>query len=86
MRVLITGATSGIGYEVGVLLAQRGHLVYMACKTVAEVFWLREKLEREEVDAVCLKLDLLTDDINLVDSLGIDCLFNHAGMGTSGSI
>ena len=86
MRVLITGATSGIGYEVGVLLAKRGHLVYMACKTVAEVFWLREKLEREEVDAVCLKLDLLTDDINLVDTLGIDCLFNHAGMGTSGSI
>ena len=86
MRVLITGAASGIGYEVGKLLVQRGHLVYMTCKTVAEVFWLREKLEREKVKAICLKLDLLTDDIDLVDSLDIDCLFNHAGIGTSGSI
>lgn len=86
MRVLITGATSGIGYEVGVLLAKAGHLVYMTCKTVSEVFLLREKLKRERVNAVCFKLDLLTDDINLVDSLDIDCLFNHAGTGTSGSV
>ena len=86
MRVLITGAASGIGYQVGVMLAKRGHLVYMTCRSVAEVFMLREKLEREGAHAICLKLDLLTDDINVVDSLDIDCLFNHAGTGTAGSI
>lgn len=86
MRVLITGAASGIGYQVGKILARHGHLVYMTCRTVKEVFLLREKLDREGVDAICLKLDLLTDDIYLVDSLDIDCLFNHAGLGTAGSL
>lgn len=86
MRILITGASSGIGYEVGKRLAKRGHLVYMTCRTVKEVFQLREKLMRNEVSAVCFKLDLLTDDIYLADSLDIDCLFNHSGIGCAGSI
>ena len=86
MRVLITGSSSGIGYEVGVRLAKAGHLVYMTGRTVKEVYYLRQKLQREGVNAVCLKLDLLTDDIYLANSLDIDCLFNHAGVGVSGSM
>lgn len=86
MRVLITGAASGIGYEVGKLLASRGHLVYMTCHTIGEVCQLRKRLAREHINAICFKLDLRTDDIYLVDSLDIDCLFNHAGIGTSGSV
>ena len=86
MRVLITGAASGIGYEVGVRLAIQGHLVYMTCRSVAEVYSLREKLKKDKVFARCFKLDLLTDDIRMVDYLDIDCLFNHAGIGTAGSV
>ena len=86
MRVLITGSSSGIGYEVGVRLAKAGHLVYITGRTVKEVYYLRQKLQREGVNAVCLKLDLLTDDIYLANSLDIDCLFNHAGVGVSGSM
>lgn len=86
MRILITGASSGIGYKLGVELAKRGHLVYMTCRTVKEVFWLRKKLKREEVLAFCFKLDLLTDDIYLVRKLEIDCLINQAGIGVSGSL
>ena len=86
VRVLITGASSGIGYQVGKILASRGHLVYMTCRTIKEVFYLRKKLEREGVGAICLKLDLLSSDIDVVDSLDIDCLFNHTGIGTAGSI
>ena len=72
MRVLITGAASGIGYQVGVMLARRGHLVYMTCRSVAEVYLLREKLKKEMVFARCFKLDLFTDDIRMVDYLDID--------------
>ncbi len=86
MRVLITGASSGIGYQVGKVLASHGHLVYMTCHSVFEVFRLREKLERDGISAICFKLDLLTDDIFLAKHLDIDCLFNHAGIGTSGSV
>lgn len=86
MRVLITGASSGIGYKIGVELAKRGHLVYMTCRSIEEVFCLRKKLELEGVSAVCFKLDLLTDDIYLVRKLEIDCLVNQAGIGVSGSL
>lgn len=86
MRILITGAGSGIGYEVGCRMAERGHLVYMTCRTVKEVFLLRKKLRRENIHAICFKLDLLTDDIYVANFLDIDCLFNHAGVGCSGSI
>ena len=86
MRALITGASSGIGYQVGKKLALEGHLVYMTCRSVREVFHLRKKLEKEGVHAICFKMDLTSDDINIVDHLDIDCLFNHAGCGTAGSI
>lgn len=86
MRVLITGASSGIGYEVGKLLANRGHLVYMTCRTEKEVSYLQEKLRVEGISAICFKLDLLSSDIDLVDSLDIDCLFNHAGIGVGGRV
>ena len=86
MRVLITGASSGIGYEVGKLLANRGHLVYMTCRTEKEVSYLQEKLRVEGISAICFKLDLLSSDIDLVDSLDIDCLFNHVGIGVGGSV
>lgn len=86
MRILVTGSSSGIGYKVGVKLAKKGHSVYMTGRTVKEVYHLRKKLQRDGVNAVCLKLDLLTDDIYLANSLDIDCLFNHAGIGVSGSV
>lgn len=86
MRVLITGAASGIGYEVGCELARRGHLVYFTTHTVEQLYHLREKLKREKIEGLCFKLDITTDDIFLVDKLKIDCLINHAAIGIGGSI
>lgn len=86
MRVLITGAASGIAYEVGKELSRRGHLVYFTTHTVEQLYHLKEKLEEDHVNGLCFKLDITTDDIELVDKLTIDCLINHAGIGIGGSL
>lgn len=86
MRVLITGATSGIGYKVGCLLAKRGHTVYMSTHTDKELETLRKKLKEEKINALCFKMDINTDDILLVDKINIDCLINHVGVGIGGSV
>lgn len=86
MRILITGAASGIGYGVGCELARRGHLVYFTTHTVEQLYHLREKLKRDNIDGLCFKLDITTDDVFLVDKLKIDCLINHAAIGVGGSL
>lgn len=86
MRILITGAASGIGYELGKNLAKRGHIVYLSTHTLEQLKYLKEKVNRDGIDAFCLKMDITTDDINKVDDIELDCLINHAGVGMSGSI
>ena len=63
MRVFITGGRSGIGYEVGKFLAERGHLVYLGCRTVSQVFSLREKLKGEKLRMIPIKFDITSSDI-----------------------
>ncbi len=86
MRVLITGATSGIAYKLGCELVRRGHTVYFTTHTVKELYYLEKKLKDDKIDALCFKMDITTDDICLVDKIKIDCLVNHAGIGVGGSI
>lgn len=86
MKILITGASSGIGYDLGKKLAKRGHLVYFTTHTVKEAYYLKKKIKQEQINALCFKMDITTDDIILVDKLKIDCLINHAGIGIGGSI
>lgn len=86
MRILITGAYSGIGYKLGCELAKRGHIVYMTVETYNQLDKLKNKLKENKVDVICFKMDITTDDIKLVDNIVIDCLVNHAGVGIGGSI
>lgn len=86
MRILITGAASGIGYELGCELIKRGHTVYMTTENVQQLYILQDKLKKNNIEAICFKMDITTDDILLVDNIIIDCLINHAGIGISGSI
>lgn len=83
MVILITGASSGIGYEAAVLLAGKGHKVYGAARRV----------ERIPSCAVPLKMDI-TDEASVDAAVQavlaaegrIDVLVNNAGFGYFGAI
>ena len=87
MKVLITGARSGIGFLTGITLASRGHFVYMTTHTRKEAQRLKEITDELGLKVIVFKLDITNnEDCELVDNLDIDVLINHAGMGVGGSI
>ena len=85
--ILITGASSGIGYDAAVALAAQGHKVYAAARRIERMEPLREK----GIVPICLDV---TDDVSIADCLRhvieaenrIDVLVNNAGYGYLGAI
>ena len=85
--ILITGASSGIGYEAAQRLARQGHKVYGAARRVELMEPLRE------AGVVPLKMDMTDEDSmagavrSIIDAEGrIDVLVNNAGYGYLGAI
>lgn len=85
--ILITGASSGIGYDAAQTLAQRGHRVYAAARRVE----LMEPLKAVGVEPLMMDV---TDSGSMaagvqavLDAEGrIDVLFNNAGYGYFGAV
>ena len=85
--ILITGASSGIGYDAALMLAEQGHRVYGAARRVE----LMEGLRNKGVTPV--KMDV-TDEESMVNGIKtiidaegrIDVLVNNAGYGYMGAI
>ena len=85
--VLITGASSGIGFDAAKMLAQQGHTVYAAARRVE----LMEPLKADGVHVI--RMDV-TDEASMqqgvetvVQAEGrIDVLINNAGYGFFGAI
>ena len=89
MKILITGATSGIGYETGVNLLKKGHYVYFTVHREKQVKTVVEKLKAENLlsQASVFSLDITKEnDRKLIYDLEIDCLICNASVGYGGSI
>ncbi len=85
--ILLTGASSGIGYDTAVALAQQGHKVYAAARRVERMEPLRQygivPLKMDVTDEESMKTGVKT----LLDAEGrIDVLINNAGYGYFGAI
>lgn len=86
MKILITGARSGIGYLTALTLAKRGHFVYLSCHTKKQEQNLKEKLKNTK-NIKIMKVDITKEeDRKKVLDLNIDCLFNNAAIAQGGSI
>lgn len=85
--ILITGASSGIGYDAALTLASEGHKVYAAARRME----LMEPLKARGI--VTIRMDV-TDEQSMVDGVKsvldaegrIDVLVNNAGYGYFGAV
>ncbi|MBO4738939.1 MAG: SDR family NAD(P)-dependent oxidoreductase [Bacteroidales bacterium] len=85
--ILITGASSGIGYNTAMVLAEQGHKVYAAARRVEKMEPLRQK------GVIPIKMDVTSEDsiknglnIMVQNEKSIDVLINNAGYGYFGAI
>lgn len=89
MRILITGATSGIGFDTGVELIKRGHFVYFTVHREKQVKTVVDKLKELEFleQASVFQLDIKDEkDRKLIYNLDIDCLLCNGAVGYGGSV
>lgn len=85
--ILITGASSGIGYDAATRLAKQGHKVYGAARRTDKMLPLKE------LGVTPIKMDV-TDDASMVAGVNavleaegrIDVLVNNAGYGYFGAV
>lgn len=89
MNMLITGSTSGLGFDTGCRLLERGHFVYFTCHFDDQIEVLENKLkELGYFDHYqCFTLDISkASDRKKIFHLSIDCLFCHASSGLGGTL
>ena len=86
-RILITGASSGLGRGTAIGLAKAKHHVTAAAETWQQVTTLRQDAEDAGVKLDVIKLDLLSEtDLEHAASLELDILVLNAGVQETGSL
>lgn len=89
MKILITGATSGIGFNTGINLIKSGHFVYFTVHRKEQIKTVVEKLKELDLleSASVFQLDITEEeDRKLIYDLDIDCLICNAAVGYGGSV
>jgi NAD(P)-dependent dehydrogenase (short-subunit alcohol dehydrogenase family) len=91
--VLITGTSSGIGYQTALVLARAGHAVYATMRNLERGTALRNAADQEQLPISIVKMDVDSDEsVEAATSSiraqagSIDVLVNNAGIERSGSI
>jgi len=90
---LVTGSSSGIGYETALMLARNGFDTYATMRNANKSKEIEEITKKENLPLRVLKLDV-TDDKSVDDAINnilnekksIEVVVNNAGYGLMGSI
>lgn len=90
---VVTGSSSGIGFEISLILAKHGFITYATMRDLQKSSTLESIADRENIPLRCIQLDV-TNDIStklaietiVKESNKIDVLINNAGYGLSGAL
>jgi short-subunit dehydrogenase len=90
---IVTGSSSGIGFETSLLLARKGFYTYATMRNLNKSLKIKEIAEKENLHLKVLKLDV-TDEKSVKDAIRqiidessrIDVLVNNAGYGVMGAV
>ncbi len=90
---IVTGSSSGIGYETALVLARNGFRTYATMRNLQKAKAISDVAEREKLLLHTIKLDVkdeksVNDAIQTIksDAGRIDVLVNNAGYGLTGSL
>jgi NAD(P)-dependent dehydrogenase (short-subunit alcohol dehydrogenase family) len=90
---LVTGSSSGIGFETALLLARSGFQTYASMRNLEKAKTITEKTDKEKLPLQIVHLDVNNDESvrdaidKIVKEKGrIDVLVNNAGYGLFGSL
>jgi NAD(P)-dependent dehydrogenase (short-subunit alcohol dehydrogenase family) len=90
---VVTGSSSGIGFETSLLLARNGFYTYATMRNLNKSQKINDVVEKENLPLKVLQLDV-TDDKSVKDAIRqitdessrIDVLVNNAGYGVMGAV
>lgn len=87
MKILITGALSGLGYQYAKKLFQRGHIVYAGVENEKQKETLENKIKEEKIILFPTIINLLKEEtIQNIKNLDLDIIILQAGIAEGGSI
>jgi len=86
MKALITGASSGLGREMAVVLSERGYDIIAVARREERLIELKNTL-KTNVEIMCLDVTKAEDIEKIVCSLDdVDIFINNAGFGVFGDL